>query len=215
MPDPLGLPHRDVTLRDSGRAPTARGDTLHGLTAIRDHGSEGHHLEPAMKDAVPQFCPHPTLTTQPPHRDVTLCDSGRAPTARGDTLHGLTTIRDPGSKGHLEPAMKDAVLESGTHPTLATQLSQYGITLRDPVFDIALRDIRRARAKRGGASPGLATTRGHGSKIDLESAVKLVTTIPRTWRRTPQPADSRSWTPHPLWTRRALPPSPSIDIIAA
>jgi hypothetical protein len=46
MPDPLGLPHRDVTLCDSGRAPTARGDTLHGLTAIRDHGS---------KDSVPNY----------------------------------------------------------------------------------------------------------------------------------------------------------------
>ena len=87
-----------------------------------------------------------------------LCDPEGAPTAFDialrdfrDTLHGLTTIRDPGSKGHLEPAMKDAVLESGTHPTLATQSSQYGITLRDPKFYIALRDFRRARAKRGGA----------------------------------------------------------------
>eukprot|EP00966_Prymnesium_polylepis_P241170 5577389-Prymnesium_polylepis.1 len=105
-----------------------------------------------------RFGPHPTLTTQSPHRDGTLCDSGRAPTARGDTLHELTTIRDPGSKDHLEPAMKDAVLQSGTHPTLVTQLSHYGITLRDPACDIALRDLRRARAKRGGASPGLATT---------------------------------------------------------
>ena len=171
MPDPLGLPHRDVTLCDSGRAPTARGDTLHGLTTIRDPGSKGH-LEPAMEDTVLKSGPHPTLTTQPPHRDVTSCDRDGAPTAFDialrdfrDTLDGFQMMPDFGSRSHPEPAMKDAVLESGTHPTLATQLSQYGITLRDSAFDIALRDFRRARAKRRDALPGLATIRGHGSKL--------------------------------------------------
>eukprot|EP00966_Prymnesium_polylepis_P113072 2615214-Prymnesium_polylepis.1 len=54
--------------------------------------------------------------------------------------------------------MKDAVLKSGTHPTLATQSSHHSITLRDSAFDIALRDFRRARAKRGDG-PRAARTR--------------------------------------------------------
>eukprot|EP00966_Prymnesium_polylepis_P201636 4672026-Prymnesium_polylepis.1 len=65
--------------------------------------------------------------------------------------------------------MKDAVLKSGPHPTLATQSLHHGIALRDQ-FDIALRDFRRAREERRDALPGLATISGHGSKTDLEPA---------------------------------------------
>ena len=162
-------PHHEVASCDFGRAPTARGDTLHGLTTIRDPGSKGH-LEPAMKDAVLKSGPHPTLATQSPHRDVTSCDRDGARTAFDialrkfrDTWDGFQTMPDLGSRSHHEPTMKDAVLESGTQPTLVTQSSKY---------DIALRDFRRARAERGDVFPGLATIRGHGSKTDLEPAVK-------------------------------------------
>eukprot|EP00966_Prymnesium_polylepis_P091298 2113062-Prymnesium_polylepis.1 len=48
------------------------------------------------------------------------------------------------------------------------------------------------------------------SKLPL---IKIKVVATATCRGTPRPTDSRPWIPHPLWTRRALPPSPSIDII--
>ena len=75
-----------------------------------------------MKDAVLKSGPHPTLATQSHYRDVTSCDRDGAPTAfdiaSRDSLHGPTTIRDPGSKGHPEPAMEDAVLKTWPAPNI-------------------------------------------------------------------------------------------------
>eukprot|EP00966_Prymnesium_polylepis_P192145 4452818-Prymnesium_polylepis.1 len=52
-------------------------------------------------------------------------------------------------------------------------------------------------------SPGLLAFEAEVG-LPVSGTCVLVTTIPRTWRRTPQPVDSRPWTPHPLWTRRAV-----------
>jgi hypothetical protein len=113
MPDPLGLPHRDVTSCDFGRAPTARGDTLHGLTATRDHDSEGHRLEPAMEDAVPDrgqracWCSRLTLTTGP----ETPVRTKHAP---GTSTHPKRPESTPGRKARKVPRDADTWTRTGT-----------------------------------------------------------------------------------------------------